>query len=270
MPDDDDVHRAFGDIFSEFFGARQIGPPRGADLRVDLELELVEMVDGCTRELAIGRDLVCEACTGTRFKPDTPVTDCKTCVGSGVSNRTQGQFFVGTSCGVCAGRGKLGTLCATCRGEGLLRSNDTLSITVPAGVSDGQTLRLPGKGSEAAGGETGHLYVVLAQRLHPRLVRRDDDLLVDAPISRELAATGGTVTVPDLRGEREITVPPNSKDGDQVVVRGFGSQILTKPPTPLPVDAAGPYRAPDLSGRGDLIVTLRIAKTGWLKKLLGR
>jgi len=267
---DDDIHKAFGDLFGDFFGGKSAGPPRGADLRIDLDLELVEMVDGCVREVELNRGHVCGGCAGSRYQPGAVITDCSSCGGTGISNRPQGQFFFATQCEACSGRGKLGTPCGRCRGDGVVRRTEKLQITVPAGVAAGQTLRMKGQGEAIAGGEPGHLYVVMSQRRHDRLVRRDDDLHVDATISPALAATGGTITVPDLRGEREVTVPANSKDGDRITVRGFGAQILGMPETPLPITADGPYRAPDLSGRGDLIVTLRVAKSGWFKKLFAR
>jgi DnaJ-class molecular chaperone len=137
---------------------------------------------------------------------------------------------------------------------------------VPPGVADENTLRLAGKGEDG-----GHLYVVIAVKPHARFKRVDDDLHVDVVLSNELAASGGRVKVPLLRGEREVDLPANTQGGDTLVVRGCGIQRVGAPPTPIAVASDAPFRELDTSGRGNLVVTWRLPeKKSFRRWLFGR
>ena len=172
----------------------------------------------------------------------------------------------------CVG-GKVGTACNACGGEGVHSSSSGVSVTIPAGVEDGQVLRMLGKGDAIRGGKPGYLYVLLAVQPHPWFTRRGGDLIVEIEIAPELAASGGRVTVPLLVGEREVDIRAGTRTGDQIVLRGWGVQLLGAPPTPMPSETSAPYREIDTQGRGDLIVQLGVHERGfgaWLRRLLHR
>jgi molecular chaperone DnaJ len=243
----EDIFSAFGDLFGDFFGGRTSGKraPRGADLRVDLELTFAEAVWGCTKEVKVTRAIACEACSGsgaaTGSKPET----CKTCQGKGQVVHSQGFFMVQTTCPHCRGAGKtIKEPCDACRGRGTKAESTTLSVTVPPGVDDGQTLRLAGKGETIAGGTAGHLYVVLHVQGDERFKRDGDDVLTTVPISFVKAALGGEIEIYTLedncRGTATIELKAGVQPGDLVVRRGCG------------VPHVGEH------GRGDHIVQLEV------------
>ena len=265
-----DVPAAVAGVFDDFLGTTKT--TRGADLRVDLQLTFDEAVEGCVREVAVMRATPCAPCKGTGFAPERPVSACPECAGTGRISREQGQLLIQQTCPRCTGRAKVGTACATCAGQGVQRKTESTTVTVPAGVEDGFSIRLAEKGDRFEGGPPGHLYVVLEVTPHARFTRRGNDLVVDVRIAPELAAAGGSLTVPLLHGEREVTVPAGARPGDELVVRGAGVPVLGAPVTPVPgpSEAASPYRELDTSGRGNLIVRLRIHKGGpgaWLRWL---
>ena len=269
---DDDLENAFGDLFGDFLGGTRAGPSRGRDLRVDLEVGLADIDNGCVREIEVRRGKLCRTCTGTGYEPATSVTTCEPCKGKGRLSRASGAFVTDTQCSACLGRGRVGVPCDGCMGMGTQPTVEKLAVTVPAGVADGMTLRLVNKGDEMRDGAAGHLYIALATRKHARLTRRDADLLVELTVPHELATTGGSLAVQALHGERTIDVPAGTHDREEVVLRGCGLQIFNAPRTPMPNDAAPgttPYRELDTSGRGNLVVTLRVQERG-VKGLLKR
>jgi len=226
----EDIFSAFGDLFGDFFGGRGGGgrrQPRGADLRVDLELTFPEAVWGVTKEVKVSRDVPCATCTGSGAKAGTKPDVCKTCQGKGQVVHSQGFFMVQSTCPHCRGAGKqIKEVCADCRGRGVQPETSTLSVTVPPGVDDGQTLRLAGKGETAAGGTTGHLYVVLHVQGDERFKREGEDVLSEVPISFVKAALGGEVEIYTLEdkvtGSTTIELKPGTQPGDVVVRRGCG------------------------------------------------
>src|SRR5512143_2684024 len=177
----EDIFSAFGDLFGDFFGGRSSGrrQPRGADLRVDLELTFAEAVWGVTKEVKVTRAISCGTCSGSGAAPGSKPEVCRTCQGKGQVVHSQGFFMVQSTCPHCRGLGKqIKDPCEDCRGRGLKPDTTTLSVTVPSGVDDGQTLRLAGKGETAAGG-TGHLYVVLHVQGDERFRRDAEDVLTE-------------------------------------------------------------------------------------------
>jgi molecular chaperone DnaJ len=155
--------------------------PRGADLRVDLQLTFEEAAVGCTREITVTRNEPCGACEGSAFVSGTSVVDCSECRATGWIVR-QGDRSIRQRCMTCVG-GKLRTACNACGGEGVHSRVSGVSITIPAGVEDGQALRLLGKGDAIRGGKPGHLDVVLAVQRHPRFTRQGGDLIVEIEIA---------------------------------------------------------------------------------------
>lgn len=225
----EDILSAFGDIFGDFFGGRGGGrrQPRGADLRVDVNLSFPEAVWGTTKDVKVSREVACTTCTGTGAKPGSKPEVCKTCQGKGQVVHAQGFFMVQTTCPQCRGAGKsIKEPCEDCRGRGTKSETSTLNVTVPAGVDDGQTLRLAGKGEQAPGGTAGHLYVVLHVQGDERFKRDGEDVLTEVPISFVKAALGGEIEVYTLEdgvtGMTTVEVKPGVQPDEVLVRRGHG------------------------------------------------
>ncbi len=244
----EDIFSAFGDLFGDFFGGRSSGrrgQPRGADLRVDLQLTFPEAVWGTTKEVKISRQVGCNTCNASGAKPGSKAETCQTCGGKGQVVHAQGFFMVQTTCPHCRGAGKaIKDPCEDCKGRGTKPESSTLSVTVPSGVDDGQTLRLANKGETAPGGTTGHLYVVLHVQGDDRFRREGDDILTEMPVSFVKAALGGELEVYTLEdnctGMATITLQPGIQPGDVMVRRGCGVPRVGE------------------SGRGDQVIQFKV------------
>jgi len=244
----DDIFSAFGDLFGDFFGGRSSGrrgQPRGADLRLDLDLTFPEAVWGTTKEVKVSRQVGCTTCNASGAKPGSKPETCGACNGKGQVVHAQGFFMVQTTCPQCRGAGKaIKDPCEDCRGRGTQAENSTLSVTVPSGVDDGQTLRLANKGETAPGGTTGHLYVVLHVQGDERFRREGDDILTEMPVSFIKAALGGELEVYTLddncTGMATITLEPGTQPGDVMVRRGQGVPRVGE------------------SGRGDQVIQFKV------------
>jgi molecular chaperone DnaJ len=243
----EDIFSAFGDLFGDFFGGRASGgrrQARGADLRVDLGLTFSEAVWGVSKEVKISREIACVTCGASGAAPGSKPDVCGACRGKGQVVHAQGFFMVQTTCPQCRGAGKvIKDPCTDCRGRGTKPETSTLSVTVPAGVDDGQTLRLAGKG-EAGPGGTGHLYVVLHVQGDERFRRDGEDVLTEMPVSFVKAALGGELEVYTLddncNGSATIELKPGTQPGDVIVRRGQGIPRVGE------------------SGRGDHVVQLKV------------
>lgn len=226
----EDIFSAFGDLFGDFFGGRTSGgrrQARGADLRMDLSLTFAEAVWGTSKEVKVTRDIACATCAGSGAKAGSKPETCKTCQGKGQVVHAQGFFMVQTTCPQCRGQGKqIKDPCDDCRGRGTTPETSTLTVTVPAGVDDSQTLRLAGKGEAAPGGAAGHLYVVLHVQGDERFRRDGEDILTEMPVSFVKAALGGELEVYTLddncTGTATIKLEPGTQPGDVFVRRGHG------------------------------------------------
>ncbi|TMQ05342.1 MAG: molecular chaperone DnaJ [Deltaproteobacteria bacterium] len=225
----EDILSAFGDIFGDFFGGRGGGrrQPRGADLRVDVNLTFAEAVWGITKDVKVSRDIACATCGGNGARPGSRPEVCRTCQGKGQVVHAQGFFMVQTTCPHCRGAGQsIKDPCEDCRGRGTRPETSTLNVSVPAGVDDGQTLRLAGKGEVAPGGTAGHLYVVLHVQGDERFKRDGEDVLTEVPISFVKAALGGEIEVHTLdehcSGSTTIELKPGIQPDELIVRRGQG------------------------------------------------
>jgi molecular chaperone DnaJ len=234
----EDIFSAFGDIFGDFFGGRGGGggrrQPHGKDLRIDLSLTFPEAVWGTTKDAKVSRDVPCTTCTGTGAKPGSRPEACRTCQGKGQVVHAQGFFMVQTACPACRGAGRvIKEPCEDCRGRGTKAETSTVTITVPAGVDDGQTLRLAGKGESVAGGTSGHLYVVLHVQGDERFKRDGEDVLTEVPVSFIKAALGGEIEVYTLEdncnGSAAVELKPGTQPGDVMVRRGQGIPRIGEP-----------------------------------------
>jgi molecular chaperone DnaJ len=228
----DDIFSAFGDMFGDMFGGGRGGrrrEVRGNSLRIGLRLGFAEAVWGVTKEVEIARNETCTTCSGSGAKAGTKPEACATCGGKGQVLHSQGFFMIQTTCPNCRGEGTIvRDPCPDCHGNGAQRKRAKLSITVPAGVETGQTLRVGGKGEPAPGGagRPGDLLVELQVSSDERFMRDGADVLTDVGISYLKAVLGGEVEVPTLddecQGKTVVTVEPGTQPGDFVVRKGQG------------------------------------------------
>jgi len=242
----------FGDIFDAFFGGttarRARESQRGADRRVDIEIDFEEAAFGCEKEIEVTRHERCSRCGGNRAEPGSQMARCPSCDGSGhvqrISRNFFGQFVNIATCSQCRGEGRIiSEPCKDCKGAGRLRASRTLLVKVPAGVGDGSQMRLSGEGDVGAnGGGPGHLYVSISVRPHPEFQRDEDDLVYDLELNLAQAALGCEADVPTLdRKPHTLKVPPGTQSGRVFVLRGKGVPHLHG------------------SGRGDLLVRVGVA-----------
>ncbi len=221
----------FGDVFGDIFGGGG-GPGgggrsrvrRGADLSFNLELSLEEAVAGTTQKIRVPSYEPCEACEGTGAKKGTKPSTCPTCQGAGQVRMQQGFFSLQQTCPRCHGSGQIiSDPCGTCHGEGRVRKHKTLSVKVPAGVDNGDRIRLAGEGEAGEhGGPPGDLYVRILVREHPIFTRDGTNLYCEVPISFTSAALGGELEVPTLDGKVNLKIPAETQSGKLFRLRGKG------------------------------------------------
>jgi len=233
----------FGGLFNRGGGAgTRTQPRRGQDIESEVTLSFTEAIEGATVPLRMSSQAPCKACSGTGDKNGTPRV-CPTCLGTGqVSRGTGGGFSLTDPCVDCKGRGLIAQdPCDVCKGSGRAKSARTMQVRIPAGVSDGQRIRLRGKGGPGErGGPAGDLYVVVHVDAHPVFGRKDDNLTVTVPVDFTEAALGGEVKVPTLGGPPvTLKLPAGTPNGRTMRARGKGA--VRKDGT-----------------RGDLLVTVEV------------
>jgi molecular chaperone DnaJ len=245
-----DLGDLFGNLFNRARGGgrgtarepRGAGPQRGADLETELQLSFLGAVQGVTTTVNLTSDVACHTCHGSGAKPGTTPRPCPQCGGRGVLDENQGFFSFSQVCPNCGGAGSVvEEPCPTCRGTGAERRARQVKVRIPAGVSDGQRIRLKGRGAPGRhGGPNGDLYVVTRVEPHPLFGRKDDHLTINVPITFPEAALGADVKVPTLDGPPvTIKVPPGTRSGRTFRVKGRG--------------------VPRPKGAGDLLVTVEVA-----------
>jgi molecular chaperone DnaJ len=221
------------DILQAFFGGRGFGfggrgPAPGGDVAVAVEVELAEVASGVRREITYDVVASCEHCHGNGAEPGTPITTCERCGGAGelrqVTRTPFGQMVRSAACDACGGTGKIPeTPCETCGGSGRTRQSRTSAIEVPAGIEDGQRMRITGAGHAGeAGAPPGDLYVEVRVAEDERFERDGSDLISMVSIPATEAMLGTKVSVPTLEGEEEIEVEPGTQPGAEKVLRGAG------------------------------------------------
>lgn len=217
----------FGDVFGDIFGGGGRGGQRvyqGADLRYNLELSLEEAVAGTSVKIRVPTLVTCQECSGSGAKKGTSASTCPTCHGQGQVRMQQGFFSLQQACPRCHGSGKIITdPCQVCHGEGRVQKQKTLSVKVPAGVDNGDRIRLSGEGEAGEnGGPPGDLYVQISVREHAIFKRDGSDLFCEMPVSFATAALGGELEVPTLSGKVKLKVPAESQTGKLFRLRGKG------------------------------------------------
>jgi len=218
----------FGDVFGDIFsgGRRGQGPRafRGADLRYGLSLTLEQAVFGDTITLKVPTLVGCEVCHGSGAKKGTEAQTCTTCGGRGQVRMQQGFFTVQQPCPRCHGRGKIITdPCTKCHGQGRVEEEKTLSVKVPAGVDNGDRIRLSGEGEAGPnGGPAGDLYVEISVKPHDIFERDGADLACEVPVSFATVTLGGEIDVPTLDGRVTLKIPAETQTGKVFRLRGKG------------------------------------------------
>lgn len=218
---------AFSDIFGDIFGGgRQGGGQgvyRGADLRYNLDLSLEEAARGTETKIRVPVMAECGSCHGTGAKPGSNTKTCPSCQGHGQVRMQQGFFSVQQTCPRCHGSGKIITdPCGTCHGEGRVKQHKTLSVRIPAGVDEGDRIRLSGEGESGIGGPAGDLYVQVHLKPHAVFTREGGHLHCEMPISFTAAALGGEITIPTLDGQAVLKIPHETQTGKVFRLRGKG------------------------------------------------
>ena len=217
-----DIFGNFGDIFGQSRGGGR--QRRGSDLRYVIELTLEEAVRGCKKEISFTAPAPCETCDGKGAKNASDVQTCSTCNGHGQVRMQQGFFAVQQTCPNCGGSGQeIKNPCNDCHGSGVKEKSRTLEVSIPAGVDDGDRVRLAGEGEAGGSGvQNGDLYVEVRVKEHPVFKRQGADLYMDVPVSITDAALGKEVEIPTLDGKVKIKVAEGTQSGKLLRVRGKG------------------------------------------------
>jgi molecular chaperone DnaJ len=246
----------FADIFEEFFGGlggfgrtsrrSRNAPHRGADLQYRVDLTFHESIFGAEKEIEVTRDEVCETCQGSGAEPGTSAVRCTSCNGTGevrqVRQTLLGSMVQVSTCPACNGAGEtISTPCRTCSGRGLTRKTRKKVVAIPAGVDNGNQIRLAGEGQPGVnGGPHGNLYLVVQVQPHKYFRRREDEILLDLNINIAQAALGADVEIPTVDGPDKLKIPAGIQPGKVLRLRGKGVPRLRG------------------SGRGDQLVVVNV------------
>jgi len=247
----------FGDIFSDIFGgaqSREARRNRGVDLEMPMTISFEEAAFGVDKQITLEKKDTCQRCKGNGAEPDTKIITCPKCHGQG-QIRTSRRTILGTIssssvCDRCEGAGKIPEHpCTQCKGSGVQRQQKTITIKIPAGIDDGQRIRIKNEGEAGyRGSESGDLYIVLKVQPHPELRREGFNLYKDVPISFSNAALGTSIEVPGLDGNVKIKIASGTQPGTVFKIGGKGVPHLNR------------------GGRGDLFVTVNVVVPKKLNK----
>lgn len=237
-----------GDIFGDFFGGgggrRQQQVRRGRDISTEIDISFADAVFGVTRKILFNKQSTCSVCTGTGAKPGAKMDTCKTCNGQGQIRETKrsflGNFSSVATCETCTGTGKVPhEQCSSCRGAGVVRAQEDVEIKIPAGIRDGEMIRMTGLGEAVKGGTSGDLYIKINIAPHPIFHREGNDLVTTLKLKLSDALLGTTYSLEALDGAIEVTIPEGITHGEILRVKGRG--------------------VPHNSKRGDILLKVTIA-----------
>lgn len=257
----EDIFSSFGDIFGDAFGGfggfggsrrSSRAVRKGSNLRVKVKLDLQEIANGAEKKIKVNKYVSCSSCEGTGAEGGSSYSTCNTCNGNGqvtrVSNTFLGQMQTVTSCPTCGGEGKIITnKCKSCYGEGIVKEEEVIPISIPAGVAEGMQMTVSGKGNAARrGGINGDLLVMIQEEHHAELIRDGNDLLYNLHISIPQASLGAAVEIPTVDSKVKIKIEPGTQPGKILRLRNKG--------------------IPDVNGynKGDLLVSINV----WIPKNL--
>ena len=224
----------FDEMFGDFMGGRrgQQSATRGNDLRYNMEITLEEAFKGKQASVRVQTLIACESCSGTGAESGSKPVTCPTCHGHGRVRAQQGFFTIERTCPTCNGGGRvIENPCRVCSGQGRVRREKTLSVSIPAGVEDGNRIRLSGEGEAGLrGGAPGDLYIFLSVKPHRFFQRDGANIQCRVPIDITTAALGGTIEVPAIDGSRaKLTIPAGAQTGRQFRLKGKGMSVLRSP-----------------------------------------
>jgi len=230
---DSNFSSSFSDIFNDFFGdagsSNQGSTGRGSDLRYNMEITLEEAFKGKSDTINVTMSASCDKCNGSGSKKGTSPIDCPQCHGSGKVRASQGFFTVERTCSSCQGQGRIiVNPCESCNGQGRVQKPKKLSVEIPAGIEDGNRIRLSGQGEAGVrGGTVGDLYIFLSLKTHSFFQRDGADIFCNVPVSMATAALGGQIEIPTVDGGKtRVTIPEGSQNTKQFRLRGKGMPIL--------------------------------------------
>lgn len=250
-----DLGEMFGDMFG--FGGRSGGRAtrsRGRDLEVELMVEIKDTVFGAKKDVKLHKVVTCTQCSGNGAEPGTKISQCKACGGRGQVGQMKQTFFGNVQsvvvCPTCRGSGNaIEKPCRHCHGTGATKGESTLSVAIPQGINEGETLRIRGEGEAGAhGAGAGDLFIHIRVKPDSRYTRHGNDLLVTVPIALSMATLGGTVTVETLDGPVEMKIPAGTQSGTVFRLAHLGVPHLQR------------------SGRGHLLATVEVAIPKHLSK----
>ena len=243
-----------GDIFGDFFGGggRRQQARRGRDISTEIDLTFKESILGVDKKISISKQSTCDTCNGSGAKPGTKLDSCKTCAGQGqvreVKRSILGSFQSVRTCEACHGQGKVPSdKCTACHGAGVSKQNEELDVKVPAGINNGEMLRMNGMGEAIQGGQTGDLYIKMRIKTHPVFKRDGLNLTMDLEIKLSDALLGMNYNLKTLEEDTiSVKIPEGINNGEMLRVRGKG--------------------VPSNRGRGDIIIRILIKMPSKLSK----
>ncbi|MFC1802272.1 molecular chaperone DnaJ [Patescibacteria group bacterium] len=247
-----------GDIFGDMFGGgRRV--KRGNDISIDIEISFEDSIFGTERKVMITKNSTCSDCQGSGAKSGSKLEKCSACNGNGKVHETKrsmlGTFSTVRECGECLGNGEVPKeKCSECRGQGIYKKQEEIMIKIPAGISEGEMIRLTGAGEAISGGISGDLYIKVRVGKHKNFVREGNNLVMNLPIKLTDAVLGSEYNIPTLDGDIKLKIPAGIRFGEVLRVKGKGVPVTDRT-------------------RGDLLIKLDIALPNKLsrkaKKLFG-
>lgn len=230
-----DIFSNFGDIFGggDSSAKKRSASQRGSDVRYNLEITLKEAFEGVTKNINFKVGAKCVTCEGSGSANKDKFSNCQNCQGSGKVRMQQGFFIVERTCGSCQGTGQvIKNPCKTCSGEGRVDKEKKLSVKIPAGVDEGNRIRISGEGEAGQrGGSVGDLYVFVTVKKHDIFTREENDIYCEFPLRFTTAALGGSVEVPIIDGTKaQLKIPEGTQNGQQFRLRSKGMSILNAGP----------------------------------------
>jgi len=227
-------YQSYEDVFGDIFGFADVGGEfgefrqgyqgKGKDIEHDMTIDMISALKGVETELAMQKPKLCSLCNGTGTDPNSKLSVCRRCGGSGRINVAEGPIQFTKPCPVCHGHGQVGRACPVCGGSGQMLGTERIRVTIPAGVKEGSRVRVAGKGEPGFNGRApGDLYLKIHVQPHPLLKREGDDLYMEVPVTVKEAIAGGTITIPTLEGPVKLKVPPGSQSGRILRVKGKGA-----------------------------------------------
>lgn len=224
--DINDIFENFGDMFGGGFGTRA-RQARGSDISIDIQLSFKEAVFGAKRKVTLTKNNVCVSCEGSGAKKGSEMVTCSTCNGNGKIRETRqsilGSFTTVRECQTCSGRGTVPKeVCDTCDGKGIVRSAETIDIAVPAGIENGEMIRMTGRGEAIRSGIPGDLYIKIHVERHLTITREGTQLLSVLNVKLSDALLGSSYTIETLDGDVTIQVPEGVRNGEMLRIKGKG------------------------------------------------